>query len=231
MHFERSGQLLQTLAAAMLIGHALLPWSKVGWRIAEVSWVGLALVMVFGLGGFNAIFALALIPLIILLILLRIRPIAFARYAGRDPAIKGFAARPPPGPCQVCSDRNSDFVAPVICISAIFFTYVYHGRIRNLCIQHARLYALPAAFISITVGTLGLPFGLIFGPISAAKNVVQGGERVSGAEAHDLRWKSILEGDPHGYLEAGALMAGVFLVSGLASLAVLLHFDRVVAGG
>ena len=231
MHFETLGFALQCIAIALFVGHATLPWLKLGWRVAEASWAVLALVMLRGLWNLGWLLALVLIPLASLLLLLRLRRTAFARYDGLDPGIAGLRPAPPRGPCQRCGDPESHFVAPRICISAGIYTYVYSGQVRNLCRHHARVHAIPAAIVSLVVGSMGFPFGVLYGPISAAKNIVEGGDRVSLSDAHEARWKSQLEGDAHGFLQAGAPHGGIFFVSGLASLAILEAVDAAVGSG
>ncbi len=221
MRFGTAGTALQCIAGALFLGHATLPWLKIGWYVALSAWISLLVIMLVGLWGMGWLVALALIPFAALVVMLLIRRSVLARYRGDDPGISGLRQGPPTGPCQRCGSPESEYLAPRICISAGIYTYVYNGQVRNLCLNHARIYAVPAAIISLTLGSIGLPFGLFLGPIAAAKNIIEGGDRVSRAEAEQARQRSQLDGDAHGFLMASAIVSGIFFVSGLASLKVL----------
>jgi len=203
------GALIGVFGLAIVIAHVLIVWHPVGWRAAEVLWGVAAVVLAITLRADVVAASMALFPLAALGLMLLYRSRALARLEGKPAGFEPRSAVPEPGPCAWCGRRETEIVAPLWCLSAGWLTWRFPGRLRNLCLWHARLAAAPAFLATALVGWWGIPWGLLWTPRVLFHDLETGGVIAGSRELSELRTEEATEG-------GSDLASGVGFLAGLA---------------
>jgi hypothetical protein len=168
---------LSTLTFLFVVAHVPLKWWPPAVRLSQLAWLALVLFSVAWLWRMPHVLPVIVVFPLAIGIKLWFVGERLAAYLNRT--LDDAAVPNPPDPlagdeCRVCGERGSEIVAPAWCFSFIWLAARQIGRPRRLCPHHARLYALPAVFVSGILGWWSI-WGLFWTPAALLQNLVDGG--------------------------------------------------------
>jgi hypothetical protein len=190
----RAGAVAVTLGVGGLGLALVTPWLLSAWQTSFGFWLSLAALSAVLLGAtWAACWALVLLTPAVWMAV-KHRDLS-ARLAGLEPLGRVPKSEVPKWtPCTWCGSRDAELVAPLYCISLVVVTLRFPGTFEGRCERHARVAALPAAFVSMWLGWWGLPWGPVWTVDVLSRNLQDGGATLGSDLVRELQRREASEG-------------------------------------
>jgi hypothetical protein len=181
------GLIVGAVAFAIGISHLLTRWFRTAWTIALAAWTALVVTAAMLLREDKALAAIAAVACFCALTFVQLVYRRLVPYLdGERLEERAVAETSDDGLCAHCTERATQAVAPLWCVSLLFMTSVTIGKPKRLCLAHARRNAIPASVFSAVFGWWGFPWGLVRTPEVIWRNLSAGGAPVDSDVARGL---------------------------------------------